>query len=49
MGFSYDFDSGTAKIWVDGEMRAEEDIGVEQLKTNGPLDFGRTNPWSEDL
>ena len=49
VGFSYDFDSGTAKLWVDGEMVAEKDIGVEQQKTNGPLDFGRTNPWSEDL
>ena len=41
MGFSYDFDSGTAKLWVDGEMVAENDIGVEQQKTNGPLEFGR--------
>ena len=41
VGFSYDFDSGTAKIWVDGEMRAEKDIGVEQQNTGGPLAFGR--------
>ena len=41
MGFSYDFDSGTAKLWVDGEMVAENDIGVEHQKTNGPLEFGR--------
>ena len=41
VGFSYDFDSGTAKIWVDGEMVVEKDIGVEQQRTSGPLEFGR--------